>query len=178
MSIKGKKEGIYRLLGSILLLISFVLGLVLGFLTANNPLLSLTLILIAVPPFVLSILLKLEQDFFVSNAKKCLYLLLIEMIVVNSITFAFYNTSLALRTVVTSSSNILLLICWHFSLSIYKRNKKIFFICGVSYFIIQFLILLSSISVSYLFIINLTLMISVSFVFRSFSCVNSSCSII
>ena len=162
MSIKGKKEGIYRLLGSILLLISFVLGLVLGFLIANNPLLSLTLILIAVPPFVLSILLKLEQDFFVSNAKKCLYLLLIEMIVVNSITFAFYNTSLALRTVVTSSSNILLLICWHFSLSIYKRNKKIFFICGVSYLIIQFLILFSSISVSYFFIINLTLMISVS----------------
>jgi len=162
MSIKGKKEGIYRLLGSILLLISFVLGLVLGFLITNNPLLSLTLLLIVVPPFVLSILLKLEQDFFVSNAKKCLYLLLIEMIVVNSITFAFYNTSLALRTVVTSSSNILLLICWHFSLSIYKRNKKIFFICGVSYFIIQFLILLSSISVSHLFIINLTLMISVS----------------
>ena len=162
MNIKGKKEGIYRLLGSFLLLISLVLALILGFLTLNNPLLSITLISITVPPFVLSILLKLEQDFFVNNAKNLLYLLLIENIVVNSLMVTFYSTSLALTTVITSSSNILLLICWHFSLSIYKKNKIIFFICSVSYFILQFSILLSSISISHLFIINLTLIISVS----------------
>jgi len=162
MSIKGKKEGIYRFLGSILLLISLVLGLLLGFLTLNNLLLSISLILITIPPFVLSILLKLEQDFFVNNAIKFLYLLLIENIVVNSIIFVFYNTSVALTTVITSSFIILILICWHFSLSIYKKNKIIFFICGVSYFILQFLILLGSISVSHLFIFNLTLLISVS----------------
>jgi len=162
MSIKGKKEGIYRLIGSILLLISLVLALLLGFLTLINPLLSITLILITVPPFILSILLKLEQDFFVNNAKIFLYLVLIEIIVVNSITFVFYNTSVAITTVITSSSNILLLICWHFSLSIYKKNKILFFICGVSYFILQFLILLGSISISHLFIFNLTLLISVS----------------
>jgi len=163
MSIKGKKEGIYRLLGSILLLISLILAMVLEFLIFNNPLLSITLILITVPPFVLSILLKLEQDFFVNNAKNILYLLLIENIVLNSIIIAFYSTSIALNAVITSSSNILLLICWHFSLSIYKKNKRIFFICGVSYFIVQFLILLGNISVSHLFIINLILIISVSF---------------
>jgi len=162
MSIKGKKEGIYRLLGSILLLISLVLGLLLGFLTLNNLLLSISLILITIPPFVLSILLKLEQDFFVNNAKRFLFLLLIENIVVNTFIIAFYNISVALTTVITSSSIILLIICWHFSLSIYKKNKIIFFICGVSYFILQFLILLASISVSHLFIFNLTLLISVS----------------
>jgi len=163
MSIKGKKEGIYRLLGSILLLISFVLALLLEFLTLNNPLLSITLILITVPPFVLSILLKLEQDFFVNNAKNILYLFIIENIVLNSLIIAFYSASIALNAVITSGSYILLLICWHFSLSIYKRNKIIFFICGFSYFIIQFLTLLSSFSVSQSFIINLILIIIVCF---------------
>jgi len=162
MSIKGKKEGIFRLLGSILLLISFVLALVLGILTLNNTLLSITLILITVPPFILSIFLKLEQDFFVNNTKIILYLLLIENIILNSILIAFYSTSTALNAVITSSSNILLLICWHFSLSIYKRNKIIFFICGISIFILQFLILLNSFSVSHLFIFNLILIITVS----------------
>jgi len=162
MSIKGKKEGICRVLGFIILLISLVFGYLLGFLTLNQPFLSITLILITIPPFVLSILLKLEQDFFVNNARKFLYLLLIEMVVVNSITFAFYNTFLALKTVIISSSIILLIICWHFSLSIYKKNKIIFFICGISYIIINIPILLDSISVSHLFIINLILIISVS----------------
>ena len=162
MSIKGKKEGIYRLLGSILLLISLVLSMLLGFLTLTHPFPSIILILITIPPFVLSILLKLEQDFFVNNAKRFLYLLLIEIIVVNSITFAFYNTFLALTTVITSSSIILLIICWHFSLSIYKINKIIFFICGISYILINIPILLDSISISHLFMINLTLIISVS----------------
>ncbi len=161
MSIKGKKEGIYRLLGSLLLLISLILGLLLGFLTLNNLLLSITLILITIPSFVLSILLKLEQDFFVNNAKIFIYLLIIEIIVVNSLTFAFYNTSLALTTIIISSSNILLLICWHFSLSIYKKNKIIFFICGVSYILVNIPILLDSVSVSHLFIINLILLLIV-----------------
>jgi len=162
MSIKGKKEGVYRLLGFILLLTSLVLSMLLGFLTLTHPFLSITLILITIPPFVLSIFLKLEQDFFVNNAKRFLYLLLIEIIVVNSITFAFYNTFLALSTVITSSSIILLTICWHFSLSIYKKRKIIFFICGISYILINILILLDNISVSHLFIMKLVLIISVS----------------
>ena len=162
MSIKGKKEGICRLLGSFLLLISLVLAMLLGFLTLNDLLLSITLILITIPPFVLSILLKLEQDFFVNNAKSFLYLLLIEIFAVNSITFAFYNTSLALTTLITSSSIILLVICWHFSLSIYKKNKIIFFICGVSYFFVHFPLLLGSITASYLFVINLILLVIIS----------------
>jgi len=162
MGIKGKKEGVYRLLGSILLLISLVLSMLSGFLTLTHPFLSITLILNTIPPFVLSIFLKLEQDFFVNNAKRFLYLLLIEIIVVNSITFAFYNTFLALSTVITSSSIILLTICWHFSLSIYKKRKIIFFICGISYILINILILLDNISVSHLFIMKLVLIISVS----------------
>ena len=162
MSIKGKKEGIYRLLGSILLLISLVLALFLEFLILNNPLLSIILILITIPPFILSILLKLEQDFFVNNAKKFSYLILIEIIVINSLIFAFYNTSLALTTAITSSSNILLIICWHFSLSIYKKNKIFFLICGISYFFVYYPILLDSISFSHLFIINLILLLTIS----------------
>ena len=162
MSIKGKAESISRFVGSILILISIVLEMCLSILILNNLLINLMLILTAVPPFMVSIFLKLEKDFFVKNARVLSYLLLIDIIVVNSITFAFYNTSLALSTIITSSSIILLIICWHFSLSIYKINKRIFFICGVSYILINIPILLDNISVSHLFIINLILIISVS----------------
>ncbi len=162
MGIKGKKEAICRLLGSTLLLLSLILAMFLEFLIFINPLVSIALILISIPPFILSILLKLEQDFFVNNAKNVLYLLLIENIVLNSIIFAFYGVSMVLNVVITSTSNILILICWHFSLSIYKKNKIIFFICGVSYFILQFLILWNRFAISHLFIINLTLIITIS----------------
>ena len=136
--------------------------MLLGFLTLNHPFLSITLILIIIPPFILSILLKLEQDFFVNNAKSFLYTLLLEIIVVDSITFAFYNTFLTLTTVITSSSIILINICWHFSLSIYKKDKIIFFICGISYILLNIPILLNSISVSHIFIINLILLVFLS----------------
>ena len=162
MSIKGKKESISRLIGSILILISIVLEMCLSFLIINNLLLNLTLILITIPPFIFSILLKVEQDFFVNNANRFFYLLLIEIFAVNSIIFAFYNMSLALTTLITSSSIILLIICWHFSLSIYKKNKIIFFICDVSYYFVHFPLLLDSISAPYIFFNNLILLVIIS----------------
>jgi len=162
MSIKGKTESISRFVGSILILISIVLEMCLSILILNNLLINLMLILTTVPPFVVSIFLKLEKDFFVKNARVLSYLLLIELIVLNSIIIAYYNIFLVLSAIRLSNSIILLIICWHFSLSIYKKNKIIFFICGTCFVFLNLPLFLDSISFSHLFIINLILIISVS----------------
>jgi hypothetical protein len=162
MSIEGKTEIISRFLGSFLILVSIILGMCLSFLIFSNLLISLNLLLITVPPFMLSILLKVEQDFIIKHAPKFLFLLLLEIIVLNSIIFVFYSISLALVTVLISSSNILLIICWHFSLSIHKKNKIIFLICGICYFFVFLPLLLNSIPLTHLFIYNLILFLIVS----------------
>lgn len=162
MSIKGKKESISRLVGSILILISIVLEMCLSFLIINNLLLNLILLLITVPPFMLSILLKVEQDFIIKNITKFLFLLLSEIIVLSIIILGFYGATLIIKFSLVSSSNLLIIICWHFSLSLYKKNKIIFFICGISYILVNIPILLGNILFSYLFIINLILLLIVS----------------
>ncbi|MBY8988469.1 MAG: hypothetical protein KGD61_08440 [Candidatus Lokiarchaeota archaeon] len=161
MSIKGKKESASRFGGSILILISIVLELCLGLMILTNLLLNLTLILIIVPAFMFSILLKVEQDFIVKNVTKFLILLLLEIILLSIVILAFYSGVLTIKFYVVSSSNLLLIICWHTSLSLYKNKKIIFFISGIGYFIVNILIWLNSILFPYLYITNLLLKLMV-----------------
>jgi hypothetical protein len=155
MSIKGKTESISRLVGSILILISIVLEICLGFLILNNLLISLMLVLITAPPFMLSILLKVEQDFLVKNATKFLSLLLLEIIVLDILIFVFFSSPLTIKFYLVSSSILLLIMSWHTSLSLYKIKKFIFFLCSFGYFISNTLIWLNSIIFPYLSITNL-----------------------
>ena len=143
MSIKGKTESISRLVGSILILISIVLEICLGFLILNNLLISLMLVLITAPPFMLSILLKVEQDFLVKNATKFSLLLLSEIIVLGFLIPVFFSLSLAIKFYLISSSILLLITCWHTSLSLYKNIKIIFFLSSFGYFVINTLIFLN-----------------------------------
>jgi len=155
MSIQGKKEGICRIVGSILILIGFILSLILDYFILNNLLLYLFVILIVVPPFLLSILLKLERDFIVKNSSKLLLLLVIESIVLSALIFAFFDIFLILKFVLTVSSLLLLISSWHFSLSLYKNNKLIFIIGGFGYFILNFFLCLRIFNLDNLFIFNL-----------------------
>lgn len=158
MSIKGKTESISRYVGSSLIFISIVLEIYLSFMILTNYLLSVFLILSIIPPFIFSILLKIEQEFIVKNAKGFLFLLLLEMIVLNFIILTYYSISLALTTVLFSISIILLIISWHFSLSIYKKKKIIFIMSGTSYYFVYLPILLDSILFTHLLINNLILL--------------------
>ena len=154
MSIQGKKEGIFRLLGSFLILISLILSIILDYFILNN-LLYLFIILIVIPPFILSILLKLERDFIVNNSSKLLLLLVMESIILSVLIFAFINTFLVIKFVVTVSSSLLLISSWHFSLSLYKKNKFIFVIGGFGYFILNILLGLEIFNLDTIFIFNL-----------------------
>jgi len=155
MSVQGKKEGICRIVGSILILIGFIISLILDYLILNNPLLYLFMTLIVVPPFILSILLKLERDFIVNNSSKLLLLLVIESIALSVFIFASINIFLILKFVLTVSSLLLLVSSWHFSLSLYKNNKLIFVIGGFGYYILNIFLWLVIFYLDVEFIFNL-----------------------
>jgi len=157
MSIRGKKEGCCRLIGSFLLLLSFILSIFFSILALDEAILSLILIFIIIPPFLMSILLKLEQAFVVNNSTKLLILLAILVVVLNSVTLPINSDLLKTRFVLLESSNLLLISCWHFSLSIYKRDKLIFVISGISSFILNIFLWFI---LKHLFIINIFLILT------------------
>ncbi|TKJ20134.1 MAG: hypothetical protein CEE42_14970 [Promethearchaeota archaeon Loki_b31] len=143
MSIQGKKEGICRLTGTTLIFISLTLLIIFNFFILNNLILYLILILINVPPLILSILIKLELDFITKNSLK--FLFTISTIVISLIIVTiFFNSFLMIKFVLIVSSNLLLTICWHFSLSIYKKKKIIFIFSGTGYCILIFILWLTN----------------------------------
>ena len=160
MSIRGKKEGFCRLIGSFLLLLSFILSIFFSILALNEAILSLILIFIIIPPFLMSILLKLEQAFIVNISTKLLILLATLVVVLNSVTLPINSDLLKTRFVLLESSNLLLISCWHTSLSIYKKNKIIFIVGGSTSFVLNVLLWLS---LKHLFIISISLMLTLFF---------------
>jgi len=157
MSIRGKKEGFCRLIGSFLLLLSFILSIFFSILALDEAILSLILIFIIIPPFLMSILLKLEQVFVVNNSIKFLISLVILVVVLNSVTLPINSDLLNIRFGLLESSNLLLISCWHFSLSIYKKNKLIFIIGGLTSFVLNMLLWSS---LKHVFIIGLILLLT------------------
>jgi len=139
MSIQGKKEGICRLIGTTLILIGFILSIPFNYFILNNSLFYLLFILIGILPFILSIFLKLEQDFVVKNSLKIL-LIVVTISITLIITAIFFSSILMIKFALIVSSNLLLVSCWHFSLSIYKKKKLIFIFSGLGYCIINLIL--------------------------------------
>ena len=160
MSIRGKKEGFFRLLGSFLFLLSLITSFFFNFLALNDVLLYIVSCIIIVPLFLISILLKLEQDFAIKNSRIFLFLLIMILATLNLIILPFYDMVLIIRLLLIESSGLLLLSCWHFSLSLYKRNKLIFVISGISSFVLYIILWLS---LNHLFIISTFLTLTLFF---------------
>jgi len=136
MGIQGKKEGINRLKGSMMLFIVIFISISFDYFILNNPLLYLLFIFICIPPFIQSIFLKLEQDFIVKHSAKILAI--IATITISLVIIAnFFIPSLMFLFTLVVSSNLLLIICWHFSLSLYKKHRLIFIYSGSGYCIIN-----------------------------------------
>ena len=135
MGFQGKKEGIRRLKGSMMLLLVIFMSIFFDYFILNNPFLYLLFILICIPPFILSIFLKLEQDFIVKHSPKILAIIVIIISLI--ITIVFFIPSLMFLFALVVSSNLLLISCWHFSLSLYKKHRLIFIYSGSGYCIIN-----------------------------------------
>ncbi len=133
-SIKGKKEGLLRVLGMVLILISVVASIIFDFFLLNLTIYVLIMI-VFIPWFILIVLLKLEKDFFVDNMSKLFIGLGIysAIIIIIGTIISIYGMLLFIAVII---SNILIILCWHFALSIFKKEKLIFLIGGIGYCIL------------------------------------------
>ncbi len=134
-SIKGKKEGLLRVLGMVLILISVFGSIVFDFFLLDFTMYILILV-VFIAWFVLIVLLKLEKDFFTDNASKFFIGLGIFSVVMILIA-AMISVSISLLFIVVIVSNILIIFCWHFALTIFKKEKLIFLIGGIGYCILS-----------------------------------------
>jgi hypothetical protein len=159
MSIKGKFEGISRVIGNIIILLGIVLEIFLSLTILNNLLLSLALILMTVPALIFSILLKLEKDFIVKNATKLLLLLLLEILV--SIVLLEIYSQVFIKFYLFPCSILLLITCWHTSLSLHMNKKIIFLISSIGYFLASSPTWVSNITPRDFFFANLYLKLTV-----------------
>lgn len=130
-SIKGKKEGLLRVLGMVLILISVLASIIFDFFLLDLIAYVLTIIVL-IPWFLLIVVLKLEKDFFVDNMSKLFIGLGIYSAIIIIIGLII-GLSATLLFIVAIISNILIIFCWHFALSIFKKEKIIFLIGGIGY---------------------------------------------
>lgn len=136
-SIKGKKESLIRVLGMILILLGLFVLLILDYYIFSI-IIYLLVILIFIPWFILIVLLKLEKEFFVDNMPKLIVILLcytVVLIIMGSI----INTAESIVFLISGISIILIIFCWHYALSIYKKEKLIFLLSGVISSILVFI---------------------------------------
>lgn len=138
MGIQAKRESLFRIIGMIQILISFTISIFFDFFVLNSPLMYFLLILIVLSYMILSIFLKLEINFFVGNFLKILVILCIfSMCLIFVGIFFCSNYPTFLKFIFLVISNILIILCWHFSLSLYKNEKLIFFFCGIGYILLS-----------------------------------------
>jgi len=143
MSIKAKKLSLIRLFGAALILISLFSSLFLDFFVLDNWLLFLFIIFFNIPWMILSFGLKFEINYIRNNLLKILIILgIFSMVMV--ITGIIIDILTSILFIAVLVSNFLLLICWHYSPSIYKKEKLWALIGGVSYVILTIIFILNT----------------------------------
>ncbi len=156
MSIEAKLEGLLRIIGHILILIGLIFSLILVSFILDLIMLYILFLVVIIPWFILSTCLKLEKDVFVENAFKILLFLCIFSMVMTILGYLInFNNSIAFVFVTISISNILFLTCWHFSLSIYKKQKLVFIISGVISIVLNIILQFNSILYHNIGLLNL-----------------------
>lgn len=134
MSIKAKGRAFLRIIGSLMILVGLFLSIFLNLTFVNNIIGNLITIVIIIPWLLFSIVLKVELNFFINNTNKVAIFLIIYSVFLVFIPI-FISWSIFAIIIIITSLNLLLLFCWHFSLSIYKLKKYIFLVSGLGYII-------------------------------------------
>lgn len=134
MGIQAKRESLSRIFGMILILIGLIIAIFLDFFVVNYPLLIILLILNEASWFIFSLFLKLETNFFIEHFIKIFLVLSCFSIflIIIGIVLSSAN-SIFLAFIFKVISNFLIIVCWHFCLSLYKKEKVLFLFSGIGY---------------------------------------------
>jgi hypothetical protein len=130
MSIKAKRKTIIRIIGAFFILAGLILSIIFNYFLNFSSIITL---LIIIPWFLLSIFLKLEFSWFGNNKYIIMIILSIYSIGFGTL-ILIMNPLNFLKYIFILVSILALLICWHFSLSIY-RNEKVYFVLGGAIYI-------------------------------------------
>ena len=140
MGIIAKHEMIIRFTGAIIFLLGVIFTIIIDLFLLENNFSNITLLLIVVILFLFSFSVKLDLPFtrrhillnliFVSSF--CLLLLMLGSI--------FIQSHILVIFLLISVSNIIAIISWHFSLSLYKKKKIIFAVSFLIYVLISLLL--------------------------------------
>jgi len=134
MRVEIKKIGLYRFIGASLILIGLFTSLFLDYFVLDNWILFFIIITIDFLWLFLSIVLKLEIIFFKDNLTKVLFLFSVTSVVLTIIALLFsVNSFISILIIILPISTFLLTVCWHFSISIYKKEKVISILTGLGY---------------------------------------------
>ena len=139
MSILGKKANLLRIFGSFLILIGLILSIFSSIFIIKY-FFSMYYIIIVLPMFVKSVLLKVEQDIVVNHSHKILLLIALDVVVINTLIFTTDYLPLIINFVLVECSDILLICCWHFSLSLYQSRKIFFLLSGLISFFLKYIL--------------------------------------
>ncbi len=134
MSIKGKWEMSFRVLGMILFLFGIIFNLVLDFYVLRDTLIYLLSVVIIGFQFALILGFKFELEFLTENRLTILIVTivaLINILIIGSILSSMPSTILIFLFLTLSNS--LGIISWNFSLSFYKKKKIIFIVGSLAY---------------------------------------------
>jgi len=134
MGIKAKGRTVLRLIGTILILFGAISTVVFNIGFFYNFITYIIIFSILLPWLLFSTFLKLEYTFFIENHRKVILLLIIYsiMLIILSIISDINHGVLVILEVLTS---LLVISCWHFSLSIIRKEKIIFALSGILYLV-------------------------------------------
>ena len=158
MSVKGKVETIIRLIGSTSILISIILSILANFMIIYDIILFVLYLIFTLALLSMSIMKKTEQGFFIKyNLVIFIVTLVLSLILIlvgyiysfnKNLGFNFF--SLYFISILSSFLNI---VCWHYSLSIYRIKKYYFTISGIGNLILNLFSFIVSRNNNALFII-------------------------
>ncbi|KKN38261.1 hypothetical protein LCGC14_0755310 [marine sediment metagenome] len=149
MGIKGKWEMLFRLLGNILFLIGIIITIILDFYIVQNLLVYFLLVLSVGLHF--SLILGFKLDFRFLDDNRLTILTIITIITSILLLIGSILSQRLLKTPIflfLTLSNSLGMICWDFSLSLFKKKKIMFIIGSLVYistsFFFRFLVLMKT----------------------------------
>ena len=140
MVIKAKRRTVLRLIGAILILFGAISAIVFNIGFFYNFITYIIIFSILLAWLLFSTFLKLEYNFFIENHRK-VFLLLIIYSIVFLILSIIWDIDHGILIIVETLTSLLLISCWHFSLSIIRKEKIIFILSGILYLICKIILL-------------------------------------